>query len=89
MMMTTDENAERVSFPLQVALTFGVALLHVLCMPRPSGWRRGTSLRPRASRRGTRSSKWIPSDEMPFILAAGVLQVCGVVIVTVSVCARG
>ncbi|KAL8618173.1 hypothetical protein ACOMHN_059180 [Nucella lapillus] len=68
------DNPESQHIAEKVALTFSVALLHVLCMPRPSGWRRGNSLRPRHSRRSTRSSKWIPSDEMPFILAAGVLQ---------------
>ncbi|KAK7489680.1 hypothetical protein BaRGS_00019075 [Batillaria attramentaria] len=58
----------------KVALTFSVALLHVLCMPRPAGWKRNHPLRRSISRRGTRSSKWIPSDEMPFVIAAGVLQ---------------
>ena len=58
-----------------LALTFAVSLLHVLCVPRPSGWKEGKQVMPNARyKNGVCIGVSIPSDHMTFILAAGLLQ---------------
>ena len=60
-----------------MALTFAVALLHVLCVPRPSGWKEGQQVTPRITpafyARGGKAPVRIYSDDMMFIMAAGLL----------------
>ena len=56
-----------------LALAFSVALLHVLCTPRPNGWTEGTQVMPISAMRGPRPIKRIPSDDMRLVLAAGLL----------------
>lgn len=57
-----------------VTFSFSVALLHVLCVPRPSKWRPGKSLKPKLARRGARRVDWFPGEYMSFMLAAGLLH---------------
>ncbi|XP_062592625.1 uncharacterized protein LOC134254077 [Saccostrea cucullata] len=56
-----------------VALSFSIALLHVLCVPRPSDWRPGMSLEPRVTSRGGRIIQRFPDEDISFMLAAGLL----------------
>ena len=56
-----------------VAFSFSVALLHVLCVPRPSNWGPGKSLKPKVSTRGNRKIKRFPDEDMAFMTAAGLL----------------
>ncbi|XP_061192853.1 uncharacterized protein LOC133201068 [Saccostrea echinata] len=56
-----------------VALSFSIALLHVLCVPRPSDWQPGKSLKPKVTSRGTRKIERFPDEDMSFMLAAGLL----------------
>ena len=59
--------------PEKLALAFGVALLHVLCQPRPVNWTPGTTMRPPASR-GSRAVSYVPSEDMQFIMAMGFMM---------------
>lgn len=56
-----------------IVLAFSVALLHVLCVPRPEGWTKGQQVKPSAAFRGVRKIKAVPSDDMALALAAGLL----------------
>ena len=56
-----------------LVLAFSVALLHVLCVPRQPGWKEGQPLKPPETLRGSRLIRIIPSDNMDFVLAAGLL----------------
>ena len=56
-----------------LVLAFAVSLLHVLCVPRPSGWTEGKQVMPNPVLRGTRIVKGIPSDGMALVMATGLL----------------
>ena len=57
-----------------IAFSFSVALLHVLCVPRPSNWKPGRSLSPKKStRRGDKYIERFPDETMAFMTAAGLL----------------
>ena len=56
-----------------LALAFSLALLHVLCVPRPPGWKEGQHFKPPKISRGSRLIKTVPSDNMDLVLAAGLL----------------
>lgn len=56
-----------------VTLSFSVALLHVLCVPRPTKWKSGESLKPKLAKRGRRRLERFPDEDMSFMMAAGLL----------------
>ena len=56
-----------------LALAFSVSLLHVLCQPRPSDWEPGKSLAPKEQSRGSKSVKYIQSEDLVLIMAAGTM----------------
>lgn len=56
-----------------VTLSFSVALLHVLCVPRPTKWKPGESLKPKLAKRGRRRVERFPDEDMSFMMAAGLL----------------
>lgn len=56
-----------------VAFSFSVALLDVLCVPRPAGWKPGDSLQQKLVKRGRRNVKRFPDYDMSFMVAAGLL----------------
>ena len=54
-----------------ITLAFCVSLLHVLCVPRPKGWTEGNQVMPTPRIRGTKLMTSVPSDNMTFVMAAG------------------
>lgn len=56
-----------------VAFSFSVALLDVLCVPRPAGWKPGDSLQQKLVKRGRRNVERFPDYDMSFMVAAGLL----------------
>lgn len=56
-----------------VAFSFSVALLDVLSVPRPAGWKPGDSLQPKLFKRGRRNVESFPDYDMSFMVAAGLL----------------
>ncbi|XP_060588854.1 uncharacterized protein LOC132744229 [Ruditapes philippinarum] len=55
-----------------IALVFSVALLHVLCVPRPEGYVDGQKVEPTGSLfRGDKSVSVVSYDTMPFMIASG------------------
>ena len=56
-----------------LVLAFSVALLPVLCVPRPPGWKEGQRLTPSQTSRGNKVIETIPSNKMGLVLAAGLL----------------
>lgn len=56
-----------------MAFSFSVALLGVLCVPRPAGWKPGDSLQQKLVKRGRRNVERFPDYDMSFMVAAGLL----------------
>ena len=44
-----------------LVLAFSVALLHVLCVPRPPGWKEGQTVKPPRTKRGNRLIETVPT----------------------------
>ncbi|KAK3087652.1 hypothetical protein FSP39_008765 [Pinctada imbricata] len=59
--------------PELIALAFSVTLLHVLCVPRPSKWRPGETLKPQNTARGDKAMKVVPSEDMSLVMACGLM----------------
>ncbi|XP_045164314.2 uncharacterized protein LOC123528567 [Mercenaria mercenaria] len=55
-----------------IALAFSISLLHVLCVPRPKGWKEGEPVA-RETNRGTRRVQPVPSDSLACVKAAGLI----------------
>ncbi|XP_052807820.1 uncharacterized protein LOC128236760 [Mya arenaria] len=55
-----------------IALGFSIALLHVLCVPRPRDWEEGKPLKPKVAAKGRKNVMYIP-DGLVFFRAAGIL----------------
>lgn len=56
---------------LYVCFSFYIALLHVLCVPRPANWKPGESLKPKQDKRGSRKVERFPDEDISFLMAAG------------------
>lgn len=54
-----------------VSFSFSIALLHVLCVPRPADWKPGESLKPKQDKRGSRKVERFPDEDISFLMAAG------------------
>lgn len=54
-----------------VSFSFSIALLHVLCVPRPANWKPGESLKPTFEKRGGRTVERFPDEDITFLMAAG------------------
>lgn len=54
-----------------VSFSFSIALLHVLCVPRPANWKPGDSLKPKLEKRGGRTVERFPDEDITFLMAAG------------------
>ncbi|CAL1535156.1 unnamed protein product, partial [Lymnaea stagnalis] len=71
-LISVDESCDNVAESL--ALAFSIALLHVLCQPRPQGWEPGQSMQPAEPARGARRINYVPSEDLAFVMAAGFLM---------------
>lgn len=58
--------------PENIALSFAVSLLHVLCVPRREGWKEGEAISCEMYR-GNRTIEQVPSDKMKLVRAAGLV----------------
>ncbi|KAL8595425.1 hypothetical protein ACOMHN_024124 [Nucella lapillus] len=57
----------------KLALLFSISLLHSLCQPRPKSWTPGQSMKPTQTSSGSKPIKTVPSEDMSFLAAVGVL----------------
>ena len=59
--------------PECIALAFSVSILYVLCVPRPSMWQPGQSLKPGKEYRGALRIESMASEDMVMVLASGLM----------------
>lgn len=55
-----------------IAAAFSVAFLHVLCVPRPKGWKEGQTIDPEVKIRGKKAIA--ASPPLAFVMAAGLIR---------------
>lgn len=54
-----------------VSFSFSIALLYVLCVPRPANWKPGESLKPKLEKRGGKTVERFLDEDITFLMAAG------------------